>query len=143
MSSTKPNIPPGHFNSAIRNWGAGSKSALIGNIHSHDIPDTYFMLNHFKVGYKQEYGDIYAISFGMPKYGIMVHHGAGSGWKNGIRVGADSGGPGRVPRPFFSEIMDIRVPVLADKLMKMRADAMMQTELETSGSKTSNYRINL
>lgn len=139
-------MPPGYLNPLIKDWTKETLRDLKTSVSTMGAVDTRKLLKTLKSRHGVRDNSIWKTSFIFPLRGIMVEHGAGSGWKDGHRVGSGDG-PDRVARPWFSDAMNPRFPVLADNMRSAIADYKQHevAELELPGHKTgmNNYRVNI
>lgn len=139
-------LPPGHLNPIIKVWAKDTLGALKTNVTAMGAVDTKKLVRTLKTRHSVRDNDIWKTAFIMPLHGVMVEHGAGSGWKNGRKIGHGSG-PHREARPWFSDAMNKLFPDLADSLTKAIADHQQKAiaDIPLPGHRTgvNNYRVNI
>lgn len=74
-------------------------------------------------------GIIELVSFQFERHGVFVHKGVGRGYRvNGNAVIRTSKGPMQMPRnpaPWFNIVLDVQVPILADQIAVLNANAAL------------------
>lgn len=135
------------MNPIIKQWANATLSDMLNNVGGMGIVDTGKTFRRLRTKHSVRDNDIWKTAFRMPRYAIMVEKGAGSGWKNGRRIGPPTGRPPRVARPWFSRAMNKRFPELASKLSEAVATElgkrmdMQDIPYEKRG--INNYRLNV
>ncbi len=82
---------------------------------------------------KEQFGEIYGVSFKFERHGVFVQKGVGRGYsiptKGGFVVRANKEpaiGRERVPVEWFNPILEQNLPELANRLAEIRADATLR-----------------
>ncbi len=78
---------------------------------------------------RKDSGEIYMVGFRFPRHGIFISKGVGRGWqmKGGsvVRVAAGEKFADREPKDWLNSEIDKRMPRLADNIVSMKADAVV------------------
>jgi hypothetical protein len=133
----EPQLDTARWNEEAKQWGRGSNEALKAAFGGLGVRRTGLLLRELRVRTGMQYGRVNRITFGFPRYLVMVEKGAGKGYggkkgstwstkgtkrkTNPKSLGRMGSGP-RQARPGFNPTMDKRVPILAKMLAEYYAD---------------------
>ena len=116
-------------NSLTRVWTTQTKSQLRNNIRSLSNKGKGDLLRSLKHNYSMSYGVISKISIKFIRHGVFFQKGVGRGYRstNGIVHKVRPGEMRRRPEDWFNQTLDQRVPILADQVCKVQADAAVNS----------------
>jgi hypothetical protein len=132
----------GKFNHVVTWWKNNVRKNAISNVVTmtgKGVTGSYSNILSRKTYYKLEsnittktrkdFGEINMVSFQFPRHGVFVHKGVGRGWEmisgkvvrtaKGIQKGT------RVPKDWLNSEIDKSVGLLADELVTIKADAVV------------------
>ncbi len=115
-------------NLKVNRWSKDTLTLIIAEIPKAGIDATPETLKQVKYGTGKEYGRINRIGFKFPRHLVFVHKGVSSGWtikpKGSGTVVRTAKGPmvkARVPKPFFNQILEKKVPELSQTISDLHA----------------------
>jgi len=87
------------------------------------------LVNSIKPSTRKSFGEIDKVSFSFERHGVFVHKGVGRGYKmvgkTVVRYAKGKPNPERYAVEWFNPIMDKTVPLLADEIALINADAIV------------------
>ena len=113
-------------NAAVRQWNSENIPLLKAEMQKLGIKKySGAMMSYLKSRfYFTQQKDIRGIGYKMPRHAVFVHKGVGLGYGiNGVTTKA-LGGKKRIPKPWFNNVIDKRIPILADEVAKYDADVL-------------------
>lgn len=130
-------------NTGVKQW-AGSSLKEIKNSYSSMVgTQSGVGSKSLRMRTGQSFGEINRISFGLSRYLVFVHKGAGSGmggnkgssWLNsiGVKISTKSASLGKMntgnrkAKEFFNPVIDAQVPKLADIVAGFKGDLAVKT----------------
>ncbi len=122
---------PAGLNNSVQDWSRTTTADLKATASSMGIKQTGAFIRMLKERFHYSFGEIDRVGFKVPRYAIFSEKGLGRGvgMNDGVRY-ATSKNIGallrRKQKPWYSTVMDQRLPVLADHVAKAKADAYVK-----------------
>lgn len=127
----------GEYNSVINNFKNNVRRAGKSNIsrmtgHSKAVRSVKAgppLSQNLKTRVKKDFGEIFMVGFQFPRHGVFVHKGVGRGWEmqggKVVRVATSEYRGEREPKEWLNPEIDKRLPKLADDIVALKADAVV------------------
>lgn len=118
------------FRNNVRRAGKANISRMMG--HSSAVRSVKAgppLSSNFKSRAKKDFGEINMVGFQFPRHGVFVHKGVGRGWKmqggKVVRVATGEFRGEREPKDWLNSEIEKRLPKLADDVVELKADAVV------------------
>lgn len=127
----------GEFNSVVSNFKNNVRRAGKANIskmtgHSNAVRSVKAgppLGPNLKSRVKKDFGEISMVGFQFPRHGVFLHKGVGRGWEmqggKVVRVATSEYRGEREPTDWLNQEIDKRLPKLADTIVELKADAVL------------------
>lgn len=129
-------------NRTVRSWGRNVEGKLRFSIMSMSSKGRGRLARSLKTKFKSSYGEVERVSYSFLRHGIFFQKGVGKGYileGNVLRRGSRDGNRIvtsasqlrghilRSPKDWSNRILDSEVQVLADQLVQIKSDAVVDT----------------